>query len=155
MPRIFDNIDTTLGPAIRESLSNSTRLDTAVGYFNVRGWSQLADAVDAIPDGTPKVRLLIGMAERPDQELKDALRINGSVQEIDNRTVNLLKQTASWSGVCQRQPTRRRFDACGRISWHEMSWYGFISGTRFTESSTSVIVMLPIIREPVTSAPQI
>lgn len=94
MPRIFDNIDTTLGPAIRESLSNSTRLDTAVGYFNVRGWSQLADAVDAIPDGTPKVRLLIGMAERPDQELKDALRINGSVQEIDNQTANLLKQTA-------------------------------------------------------------
>ena len=39
MPRIFDNIDTTLGPAIRESLRNSTRLDTAVGYFNIRGWS--------------------------------------------------------------------------------------------------------------------
>jgi superfamily II DNA or RNA helicase len=34
------------------------------------------------------------MAERPDQELKDALRINGSVQEIDNQTANLLKQTA-------------------------------------------------------------
>ena len=94
MPRIFDNIDTTLGPAIRESLRNSTRLDTAVGYFNIRGWSQLADAVDAIPEGSPKVRLMIGMAERPDKELKDALRVNGSEQEIDNQTANLLKQSA-------------------------------------------------------------
>ena len=72
MPRIFDKIATTLGPAIRESLSNSTRLDTAVGYFNVRGWSQLADAVDAIPDGTPKVRLLIGMAGRFSKFFKQA-----------------------------------------------------------------------------------
>ena len=70
MPRIFDNIEEQLDEALRNTLAASVTLDTSVGYFNVRGWSALADAIDALPEGSPKVRLLIGMAERPDQELR-------------------------------------------------------------------------------------
>ena len=95
MPRIFDNITLHLGPSLNDSLRNSVTLDTAVGYFNIRGWSQLADAVDALP--TPakeesKVRLLIGMAERPDKELRQALKINAGAGEMDNQTANRLKK---------------------------------------------------------------
>ena len=75
MPRIFDNIEEHLNAALRQSFATSYRLDACTGYFNLRGWSQLADIVDALPrlGSEPKVRLLIGMAERPARDLQLAL----------------------------------------------------------------------------------
>lgn len=81
MPNIFDNIsdDTRLGPALRESLTDFDTVDIATGYLDLRGWSSIADIVDAKPiPVTPDratARVLIGMVAPSDSEqLLDSLR---------------------------------------------------------------------------------
>lgn len=62
MSRIFDNIDLDLAPHLVATYEASQRMDAAVGYFNLRGWAQFADAVDAKPLGAgPVMRVLVGM----------------------------------------------------------------------------------------------
>ena len=46
MPRIFDNIDRSLLPALRNSLDNAHRSDFCVGYFNSRGWKSIDTHID-------------------------------------------------------------------------------------------------------------
>ncbi|MCG8654839.1 helicase-related protein [Yimella sp. NH-Cas1] len=65
MTRIFDNIedDDRLGPHLIKTFESSDRLDAAVGYFNLRGWSTFADSIDAKPTSdAPVMRVLVGMA---------------------------------------------------------------------------------------------
>lgn len=98
MPRIIDNIGLKLMPVLQDALSGAVNLDASVGYFNMRGWSALSDAVDALPgDGTrPQVRLLIGMRQQtPGDELREDLRILRRKEVMDNATAARLRENAA------------------------------------------------------------
>jgi len=92
MPRIFDNIESRLLEALQETLKISERADFCVGYFNLRGWQHLDRMMEHWQGGTmSSCRLLIGMAERPEDELRKLFILRGG-QEIDQSTVVRLKQ---------------------------------------------------------------
>jgi hypothetical protein len=93
MPRIFDNIDQQLLPALRETLELSTRSDFCVGYFNLRGWKEIDSHLEPWPGGDGHCcRLLIGMAKLPQHELLSALSLTRHDAEIDNQTALRLKK---------------------------------------------------------------
>src|SRR5260370_14313931 len=92
MRRIFDNIENRLLEALQETLKVSQRADFCVGYFNLRGWQSLDRLMERWLGGaTGSCRLLIGMTERPEDELRKLFRLRGG-PEIDQSTVGRLKQ---------------------------------------------------------------
>lgn len=87
MPRIFDNIDQSLLPALQETLLVGERADFCVGYFNLRGWRHLADYVDRWAGGDGQCcRLLVGMQAAPSDELRHAMRMHDPEEVLDNQT---------------------------------------------------------------------
>jgi superfamily II DNA or RNA helicase len=96
MPRIFDNIERELLPALRETIEVSDRADFCVGYFNLRGWKQLDSYIDRWEGGEGKCcRLLVGMQKPPQEELRAAMSLVGHDDGIDNQTaVRLRKKLA-------------------------------------------------------------
>ncbi|MCK4316499.1 MAG: hypothetical protein KAX24_12085, partial [Anaerolineae bacterium] len=96
MPRIFDNIKQSLLPALTETLQVAHRADFCVGYFNLRGWQQIADAIEPWPGGEGQCcRLLVGMQRLPDEEMRLALSIVKRKGELDNQTALRLKKQAA------------------------------------------------------------
>lgn len=93
MPRIFDNIDQSLLPALRETLALSKRADFCVGYFNLRGWRQVDELVEAWQGGDGHCcRLLVGMQQMPQDQLRSAMSLLKGEEEIDQATAIVLKR---------------------------------------------------------------
>src|SRR5438105_3685023 len=85
MPRIFDNIDASLLPALQQTMELSERADFCVGYFNLRGWKQLDPLVEKWAGGEGhQCRLLVGMQRLPQDELRQALSVAQHHDELDN-----------------------------------------------------------------------
>jgi hypothetical protein len=93
MPRIFDNIDLQLLPALQDTLQLAHKANFCVGYFNLRGWKQLDSYVENWPGGDDNCcRVLVGMQKIPDEELRSALSILKQTGEIDNQMALRLKK---------------------------------------------------------------
>jgi hypothetical protein len=92
VPRIFDNIDLSLLPALEDTLQVSQRADFCVGYFNLRGWRRIDQLVDGWTGGDQScVRLLVGMQTLPQDELRDALSLLSGRDGLDQAAVLSLK----------------------------------------------------------------
>lgn len=93
MPRIFDNIELELLPALRETLARSYHSDFCVGYFNLRGWKTIGTLMDSWPGGPGRqCRLLVGMQRLPQDELRDAYSLLPHDEQMSNQAVIRLKR---------------------------------------------------------------
>ncbi len=93
MPRILDNIEQHLLPALRETIGLAHHADFCVGYFNLRGWRELAPLIEAWPGGANHAcRLLVGMQRLPEDELRTSLSLTDEAETIDNQTALRLKK---------------------------------------------------------------
>lgn len=93
MPNIYDNIDRQLLPALRQALQGSVCADFCVGYFNLRGWRQLDEQVDALHGQDGKFcRLLVGMQRPPEELLRAANSVLIAEDGMDNQSAQRLKK---------------------------------------------------------------
>jgi hypothetical protein len=93
MPRIFDNIETDLLPALQETIKLSDRADFCVGYFNLRGWRQIDSFIDQWSGGDEHCcRLLVGMQTLPADDLRAAMSLGKQPGSMDNQTAIGIKK---------------------------------------------------------------
>lgn len=97
MPKIFDNINLEFLPELQQAVQAAYRADFCVGYFNLRGWRQLATYIDPWKgEDDSCLRLLVGMQRLPHQELQEFLSFNKQNEELDNsQKIKLRKQLAA------------------------------------------------------------
>lgn len=92
MPRIFDNIEQRLVTALNETLERSHRADFCVGYFNLRGWRAVSQAINSwTGDENNRCRVLVGMHQPPDEAFREAMRL-GEPRPMDQAQVVHLKR---------------------------------------------------------------
>ena len=93
MPRIFENIERSLLPALRETIQLVHRADFCVGYFNLRGWKAIDGLIDKWAGGVgQQCRLLVGMQRLPQDELRTAYSLLPQEDQISNQAVIQLKR---------------------------------------------------------------
>jgi superfamily II DNA or RNA helicase len=93
LPRIFDNIDLQLLGTLKDTLDQATRADFCVGYFNLRGWRLIDQAIEQLPDSSGACcRLLIGMQRLPKEDLRRNLAIIRDDKRIDQGEAVRLKK---------------------------------------------------------------
>jgi hypothetical protein len=94
MPRIFDNIEQQLLPALSETLKISERADFCVGYFNLRGWKKIDSYFDSWAGNEGHCcRVLVGMQKTPHTELREFLSLRNDENDIDQQKVIQLKKS--------------------------------------------------------------
>ncbi len=92
VPRIFDNIEQQLLPALKNSMAHADHADFCVGYFNLRGWRRLDERIDTWAGGPGNCcRLLVGMQKAPEQEVRAAFSVTGDF-DIDNQMAARLRR---------------------------------------------------------------
>lgn len=93
MPQVFDNIDKHLLTALSEAMGLSERSDFCVGYFNLRGWRQIDSLVEKWAGGDGHCcRLLVGMQQMPQDQLRSAMSLIKGDEQIDQATAIALKR---------------------------------------------------------------
>ncbi len=93
MPQIFDNIEKNLLTALSQAMGVSERADFCVGYFNLRGWRQVDSLVERWVGGDGHCcRLLVGMQQMPQDQLRAAMSLTGAEDQIDQATAIALKR---------------------------------------------------------------
>ena len=85
--RLIDNLTTpSLGAELRDLVRGAARADLCVGYFNLRGWREIADAIDSLngdyvdENGDEEFRhcrLIIGMQKMPLDIIRDYFEQQG------------------------------------------------------------------------------
>jgi len=92
MPKIFDNIENQLLDGLKYTLDVSHQADFCVGYFNLRGWKEVAEKIDNWTGGEGhQCRLLIGMNRRPEEMVKEIFSTK-EPEPIDNATAAKLRK---------------------------------------------------------------
>ena len=103
MPKIYDNISLHLSTALLGVLDLSNRADLCVGYFNLRGWKEVADKVDRlsgeiVDEGGNRIhrvcRLLIGMQKMPEEILREYFHHHEALAIDNSEVVKLRKKIA-------------------------------------------------------------
>ena len=93
MPRIFDNIESQLLPALKDTINVSDRADFCVGYFNLRGWKQIDSFINAWSGGEGHCcRLLVGMQKLPQDEVQEAMRLVKQPGGMDSQSAIRIKK---------------------------------------------------------------
>lgn len=100
MPIIYDNIKNNLQDGLNLHIKHAARIDACVGYFNLRGWSFIADQIDSmtgddvIEQGSVyhrTCRLIVGMVKTPKEYLMESF-FTEDQRLIDNPKAAMLKK---------------------------------------------------------------
>lgn len=122
MPRIFDNIELQLLPALQEAMGDATSADFCVGYFNLRGSEHLADLAEHFTgDDDSCCRILVGMQKPPEDQVREAYRAIRKSDSLDPPAVAHLRKQAAESFRMQLSfgvPTNQAELALNRLAEH-------------------------------------